>query len=172
MERRSGARVRCHLFCQLGLDEGRRTGAVIDLSRGGMRLLTDRPLDVGESVRVLFAPRNGKTLDVDTLVWHGQRLGDAKFAIGLVLSEPSPEYFEAVDALAEDSGASPEGQAAPTCDAPPEEPQTFTFCVRARMRNSPRTRTLYVDGASLEAARSRAGQALGADWTLLEVRRA
>lgn len=172
MERRASARQRCHLVCQLTLDDGMRAGAVVDISKGGMRLLTDRPIDQGESVRVRFAPSQGKPLDVDTLVWHARRLGAAKFSIGLVLSEPSPDYLEAVDAFLQDAPRpDPARQAGGRAEQTDPEAEA-TFRLRARRRDSPRSRTLHVDAVSAEEACLRAREALGSEWTVIEARRA
>jgi hypothetical protein len=137
-----------------------------------MRLLTDRPIDQGESVRVRFAPSGGKPLDVDTLVWHTRRLGAAKFSIGLVLSEPSPDYLEAIDAFVQ--GAShpdPSDEASESAEGADREAEA-TFRLRARRRESPRSRILLVDAVSVEEACQRAHAALGPDWKVIETRRA
>jgi hypothetical protein len=169
MERRSGSRIRCHLVCQLRLDEGPRTAAIVDLSRGGMRLLSDQPIDQGESLRVRFAARGGKPVEVDVLVWHARRLARNKFSIGLVLSEPSQDYFDAVEALGAERPASGAPDPPPPAGSRRQAGRPSPFSVRARQRGSPRTRTLYVEASSPEAARERALRALGDGWSLLEV---
>ena len=175
MERRATVRVRCHLPCQLRLPEGTRTATIVDLSTGGIGLLTDERIDECESVHVKFAPRRGKPIEVDTLVWHARRRSTSKFAIGLVISEPSSDYLDAIHALSEEPStapkATPKRDGLAPSDPSPESANTSTFSLRARQRNSSRTRTLSVDAKSLKEARSRARRAIGSDWTLLEADR-
>ena len=171
MERRATVRIRCHIYCQLALDEGARTGTIVDLSTGGIGLLTSQPIQEGEAVRVKLAPRGGKPIEVDTLVWHARCLRTSRFAIGLVISEPSADYFDTIQALSEQLPVTPKPDGLAPSQTSPEPANTSTFSIRARQRDSSRTRTLYVDARSLEEAHTRALQALGSEWALLEADR-
>jgi hypothetical protein len=185
MERRASQRHKCRLDCELWVGGRKLEATVVDASRGGLGIHVEHPIDQGESLRVAFAP-GGKPVELEVLVWRvrsARRSGDAapRYALGTVLCEPPPEYLELVDAGARGLVAGrrseaprrgrskPAGASSRVGPAPePPGPAERTFRVRARS-GSNRTRMLHVDAASPEQARTRAGAALGQDWSVLEI---
>ncbi|HWN90222.1 MAG TPA: hypothetical protein VNQ15_02385, partial [Verrucomicrobiae bacterium] len=57
----------------------------------------DEPLEVGKTAKLHFRLPNGRSLDVDAIVWHADRDGSAFFFVGLegeeidITSRPVPQ---------------------------------------------------------------------------------
>ena len=72
-------------------------GQVVDLSMGGIRVLSRRPRE-GVKILVLHTPRFGKiTLDVQ-MVW-GKQISPSEFAVGLVFEEIPADIKPKIEAL-------------------------------------------------------------------------
>jgi len=55
----------------------------VNLSPMGTKVRVDEPLEVGKTAKLHFRPPNGRTLDVDAIVWRSDRDGSAFFFVGL-----------------------------------------------------------------------------------------
>jgi hypothetical protein len=55
----------------------------VNLSPMGTKVRVDEPLEVGKTAKLHFHPPNGRSLDVDAIVWRADRDGSAFFFVGL-----------------------------------------------------------------------------------------
>ncbi len=69
----------------------------VNLSPMGTKVRVDEPLEVGKTAKLHFRPPNGRSLDVDAIVWRADRDGSAFFFVGLegdeteIISRPAPQ---------------------------------------------------------------------------------
>lgn len=182
MERRRSPRIKCRFPCEiLGL-ENRTSGTVLDLSEGGLSVLTALEADPGESLVVRFEAPNGKPIEVEALLWHSRRVrdratGKTTWALGLMISNACDAYLR----LAPQTGA-PRPEPASSSEAgdpgesdesdesgDPSAKELAEFRIRVKQVGGPRTRTLTLSAESDEEASALAATHLGDDWEVLEV---
>jgi len=156
----------------------------VDISEGGLCLLSQVWLEPGRSVEIAIdVPGKGESR-VRAEVWHvrRQRIGESSrrvWTLGLMLQEPDAAYrtlLAAAGVAAE--GPAPqatEGGARGTGSADIAaldslDPQPFR--VRVKATGGPRTRLLTLTASSVEEAMALASRDLEASWTVVEVKRA
>jgi len=116
-ERRSSPRTRCRLHCSIQRGRKRFRARVVDVSEGGLCLLSPVPLQPKRSYRLSVDVPTVGAVDFEALAWHVRPVksggaGGARkvWSVGMMLSDP-PEGFKALlpgGSLRSQSGASTE----------------------------------------------------------------
>jgi len=181
-ERRKSPRIKCRFPCEI-LGSGNRTsGTILDLSEGGLSVLTALEAEQGESLTVCFKAPGGKPIEVEALLWHSRRVrdratGKTTWALGLMISRACDAYLR----LAPQTGAprpepvSSSGEGDPGDPGESDDPgessakELAEFRIRVKQIGGPRTRTLTLSAESREEVRALAATHLGDDWEVLEV---
>jgi Tfp pilus assembly protein PilZ len=150
--------------CSLRIDGREHRALVLNLSTGGLFVRTTARARPGARIE-LELPVEGKRESLPlcaSVVWR--RLTPSTVSqlneggLGLRISDAPPAYL---DLMAELSG-----------DPSVAETQLLCFDVRVKQSAGPRSRWLRVDGSDEAAACALALSKAGADWEILEVRRA
>jgi hypothetical protein len=175
-------RTRCRLSCTVKTERNRIRALVLDVSEGGLCIVTPRRLRNRARIEVVIDdPRHG-AVEVEAVVWHDRPFrqpssGRKGFATGLMLSKAGPD-FQAL--------ASPEtARQKPKEDAPAalhngasksrkdsldlDAEGPCVYRVRLRAVGSPRLRTLTLAAASEAAVREAVLSDLPGEWEVLEV---
>lgn len=84
--------------------DDRLIGYVGDLSEGGVKLVSDTPVEVGQSLqlRLKMRDREGQLqcMDIDaTCMWTGENSKSGYFEAGLTLDRPTPAFSELIGRL-------------------------------------------------------------------------
>jgi hypothetical protein len=167
MERRRSARARCILACDIVVGRKVVEGVVRNVSEGGLALEAPLPAaETGETLELRLKPPRRSPIEIAAVVWH-LRTGRKGAAgpvtrFGLVLSEAGEEYFDLVASLLLRAGRA----AAP---APTVPPPLQSFAVQVAQAGSPRTRRILVRAADAGAARARALEETGPEWSVVAV---
>jgi hypothetical protein len=173
MERRKSPRIKCRFPCELSGSRLHGPGTVLDMSEGGLSVLTALEIDQGESLTVRFQAPGIGAVAVEAMVWHSRRVrdratGDNSCALGLMVSRASEAYSR----LVAPSGASPAESADASVLNDADEvcgDALGSYRIRVKERASPRTRILTLSATSDEEARALAITHLGEEWEVLEV---
>lgn len=187
-ERRKSPRIKCRFPCEIQGSGNSAAGTVLDLSEGGLSVLTALRADQGESLSIRFEAPGGEAIEVEALLWHSRRVRDRAtgktiWALGLMISSACEAYFR----LAPQTGAprpepvrsSGEGDAGESdqsgefdesseADQPSGE-ELAEFRIRVKQIGGPRTRILTLGARSDEEAGTLAATHLGDDWEVLEI---
>ena len=196
MEQRKEKRRKRRLPCDLQIGGKRHEATVVEVSDGGLSVLTAESPELGTEIRVAIKPPGEAPIDVVALVWNKRRASPRKgsgprYRLGLVIVCSSAGYLRLLGepGAAETrskpdepgSDASPPTREAPpstsfqaaaqppTASAPPVDEAGASYRVRAAQKGGPRSRVVVVSASSAEDAGGRALADLGADWVVLEV---
>lgn len=96
MER--GSRIRCRIPCEVSLGRTRTKGSVLDLSEGGLALVTRLVLNEGDDVCIKLHPhRREGAIDLQGLVWSCRKRASAGGkpappVLGIMISDAPAEY--------------------------------------------------------------------------------
>ena len=189
-ERRKYPRIRAKFPCELRFGGHSVKARVRDLSEGGLSVLADiEEPDQGESVAVTLHPPNRLSIELACVFWHSRSVrvvGEDRSTVhlGLVLSAPSDDFFELVDALRDRKPAPPQDATEPVAKLSSEsseasgsiattgDPVLHQYSVRVKQNGGPRSTRLVVAARDLRDAEDRALAEIGLGWMALEVRRA
>jgi len=198
-ERRRSPRTRCRLRCTLRVGRQRVRARVLDVSEGGLCLLSPVGLRAKQSVTLqIDVPPHGP-VTVEAVAWHVRKLksGTApSFSIGMMISKAG-EGFRALLPGVDARGAGSDEVAATLAElaschadepAPADQLELLDdadlgldddggfegtgldlFRVRVKAKRGPRTRTLTLSAASAVEAESLARTDLDDTWQILEV---
>ncbi len=173
-ERRKSRRKRCRLRCTILKGEERKRGCILDVSEGGLCLLSPIPFGRDESFAVqIDVPRIG-VVEVRLLSWHvrrvsGRKIRNAAWSVGAVIVTADAGYSTLLPDG--DVGRSArEGANAAINGVAPNDLKVFK--VRVKQRTGPRTRLLSLTAADEEEARRLAVADVGSDWSVVDFRRA
>ncbi len=184
MERRQSPRTACRFRCRIRQGTQTADGTVVDISTGGLAVRAEQELNHGDSVAVEFEVPGRGAMTVEAIVWHVRmaRLknsGKTIYLLGMMLAKAPDSYLALAGASRTEAkkAAEPGPEEAPPPPPRPEpspatDPELLPYRLRLRHLTSPRTRTLSVDAGSTDEARRIAGAELGAEWEVLEVKRA
>ena len=181
-ERRKSPRIKCRFPCEIAGPEKSTSGTVLDLSEGGLSVLTALEVEQGESLLVRFKAPGGTPIEVEALLWHSRRVrdrasGKTTWALGLMISRACDAYFR----LAPQTGAPRPEPASSSAEGDPGAPgeseeseessgkELAEFRIRVKQIGGPRTRNLTLSAESREEARALAATHLGDDWEVLEI---
>jgi hypothetical protein len=162
-EKRTLARVKKRLPCELVVEGVTHTGLVLDVSPRGLFVQTAATPAPGTSLTVRLHPPSGRAIVVQGRVARRRmvprRLASlASGGIGVRVESAPEEFFQLL------TGARPAAASA----APAAEPE-LRFRVRVQQTSGPRSRTLVLAARDATDACARAVSSLGDDWNVLEV---
>jgi hypothetical protein len=195
-DRRRSPRTRCRLHCTLRVGRRAIRARVLDVSEGGLCLLSPVALRPKQEVTLkIEVPPHGP-VTVEATAWHVRKLKggpSASFSIGMMISKAG-EGFRALlpggdgrAAGSEEVAVALADIAAQAAEAPSEddllddadlgltedealpEEGLELFRVRVKATRGPRTRTLTLGAASAVEAESLARADLDDSWQILEV---
>ena len=188
-ERRREERIKVRFPCDLAFGSVRASGMVMDVSAGGLSVVTDKNADQGESVFVRLHPKGHPSIEIEALVWNVRRAkkkgnGKATVRLGLVLSEAPDEFSKLLKSKTPARVAKPSQPAPPARQGSPEprpevEPEPVLkalppplenrFRARVKQSDTNRTRMILVFAASAEDAAEKALAEVEPGWILLEI---
>jgi hypothetical protein len=185
VERRNHHRIQCRLACEVKLGRTRLRGRVLDISEGGLCILTPERLAKEAKVRVTIEIPSVGPIDLEATVWHQRRVkqkfsGGRGWATGLILDKSDPAYEALVDpteALTDPTAVQTEsipGVARGEADLEAElvgelDEASSIYRLHVKAVGSNRTRMLTISAASAEAARDSVLAELPGEWTVLDV---
>lgn len=194
VERRKDPRIPCRIPCELLLRSGSERATVYDLSLGGLGVQgASKTLSQGDTCRVRLRPSGRSSIEIHAMVWHERmaRKGGQLSILGLVLTEPSKEFFELVETLHKESStpktsiaeraaaakkAEQKAKPAATKKAPagelaatPKIKKLEQFAVRVTQTTGSRTCRIVVAAESRKLAKETALAEVGEGWSILEV---
>lgn len=168
-ERRATPRARCRLACRVLRGRDQIPARVLDVSEGGLCVLSPVELEVGYIVRIeIDVPARGPS-EVQVRVWHVRKnqrpsTGEILWSVGMLMLKSDDSYktllppARPIDAL----GPGVE-DAADYLEA---------YRVRIQIRGEPRTRLLNLAATSEAEARRMALADVDESWSVVEVRKA
>jgi Tfp pilus assembly protein PilZ len=201
MQTQSEPRLRKRLHCTLSDDARRHNGLILNLSQRGLFVQTNMPAEPGTLLSIdVHDPIRGEEIPIRAAVVWRRRVparmkGTNESGMGLRLVsrpdawqqmmsgmlEPTPAQPDAVASSAEPStkrvtkpSAKPSTKPStkPRESAPVVDPAPVcTFVVRLAQPGGPRSRRLWVQATSEQAAREEAIARAGVGWTILELSR-
>lgn len=170
MQLQRDQRISKRLPCAVRVAKRRYSGLVLNLSRGGVYVQTNAAASRGSSVTLeLQVPDEKEGIALEgTVAWRkvvpGQLRQLAGGGFGCRIDNADERYYRV---LACWMGSDVQGVALEA--PPPDGPRHPTWRVRVRARTGPRSRTVTVEAATLEAARSEALSHAGEGWHVIEV---
>lgn len=198
-ERRREPRVQCRLHGQLTRGRERIRVRIVDVSEGGVCLLSPVWLDPKKPVAIAIDVPGRGPARVQVEIWHVRREKSRSsngkiWVAGALLREGDEAFAGLLESVGLRDRAAREIPARPATKppAPASPPQVLkapepepehepeldeeidaydprTFRLRCKAKGNPRTRTLTLAAASAEEARKIAERDLGVEWELLEV---
>ena len=198
VERRKDPRIPCRIPCELLLRSGSERATVHDVSRGGLGVQgASKSLSQGDTCRVRLRPAGQESFEVHAMIWHERpaRKGGKVSLLGLVLTEPSKDFFDLVEALSEESSGpklsiAQRAAAAKKADQKAKPPKVEVekepsgsgelapapviaelkqFAVRVTQTTRSRTCRIVVAAENRRVAKQTALAEVGEDWDVLEV---
>ncbi|MCH7867064.1 MAG: PilZ domain-containing protein [Myxococcales bacterium] len=175
MQTQHHPRYKKRIPCEFEDDQGHHLGMVLNVSQSGLFLSSRVTPRVGSKIVLHLSPGSGpRSTDVAArVVWKrkvhrsAQVMGDGGF--GLEIEGACEGY----DRLMRDLVPAMAHQAANAQATAEEggacEPTPATFCVRAALAGTPRTRSLEIRAVDDQEACARALGSLGEGWQILGV---
>jgi hypothetical protein len=176
-ERRKTARASCRLPCRVIHSRGTARSRIVDVSEGGLCLLSPSWLKPKEEVDIAIDVPGTGVSSVRVEIWHVRReqsgsSGNRVWVIGASLLDADAAYaklLRATGAVAAAESAAPSAESTPSA-IDSVEPRAFR--IRCKANGGPRSRVLTLAAESEDEARSIAVRDLGSAWTVLEIREA
>jgi len=166
-ERRKSPRMRCRLGCRVERGRDRIRARVLDVSEGGLCVLSPVELEKGYIVKVMIDIPSHGPVEVQSRVWHVRKNRNPTtqaivWSVGMLLLKADAEYRRLLP--------HPQATAVEDDGTRDETDQFIAFRVRVQVRGEPRTRLLNLAASSEEEARRLALLDLDDSWSIVEVR--
>ena len=171
-ERRQSSRVKCRIRCTVAIGEVHLAGCLLDVSDGGLCLLSPSPVEQHDSLRIhIDVPGMGR-VTVRALAWHvrrvqGARSGKRAWAVGAALVKADPGYYSLLREEGTLSRASEGNEDAAIGGVHAGE--LIVFKVRVKKRTGPRTRLLSLTARDEAEARRLTLNDLDDSWAIVDV---
>lgn len=146
-------------------------GLILDVSEGGLCLLTPVSIEHQESLAIhIEDPRIGP-MNIEGLAWHvkkvrGSKPGKMAWSIGVVVLKADDAYYKLLP-QSHDTDSAPKDQKEAEDEAIADE--LLVFKVRVKERASPRTRLLSLTAADENEASKFASADLDEKWSIVEI---
>lgn len=173
-ERRQSPRIKCRIRCRIQRERDHRSGCLLDVSEGGLCVLSPDPVSQHESLKLHIEVPDLGRISVHAIAWHVRRVrgatsGKKAWSVGAVLAKADPGYHSLLqDAVL--SGASTGNEAATIGGIRADELQVFK--VRVKKKLGPRTRLLSLTAKDAEEAERLATKDLDESWVIVDVKAA
>ena len=169
-EKRQSPRTQCRLHCRILRGRDRIRARVLDVSQGGLCVLSPVELQKGESLAIeIDVPGHG-TVNVQAFVWHVRRTTSKathrkSWSAGLILTKSDDTNSGLFTATAEN------GPFEPTAydDTTETEDGLNVFRVRVQIEGTPRSRILTLSAATEDEAIEMTTKDLEEPWSIVEV---
>lgn len=197
MQTQSEPRLRKRLHCTLSVDARRHNGLILNLSQRGLFVQTSMPAEPGTLLSIdVHDPIRGEEIPIQAAVVWRRRVparmkGTNESGMGLRLVSRPDAWQQMMSGMLEPTPAPPDvvaGSAEPATSrvtkhsanpsTNPREPAPVvdpapvsTFVVRLAQPGGPRSRRLWIQAATEQAARQEALARAGIGWTILELSR-
>ena len=169
-EKRHSLRTRCRLHCRILRGRDRIRARVLDVSQGGLCVLSPVELQKGESLASeIDVPGHG-TVNVQASVWHvrstiSKATRRKSWSAGLILTKSDDTDFGLFTFVAENGPLEPTAYDGTT----ETEDGLNIFRVRVQIEGTPRSRILTLSAATEGEARDVATEDLEEPWSVVEV---
>ena len=169
-EKRQSLRTQCRLHCRILRGRDRIRARVLDVSQGGLCVLSPVELQQGQSLGVAIDLSANDTVHVQADVWHVRsRKSNATrgnyWSAGLLITQSDDTYTRLFESTAE---IDPHEQIASDCSTETEDAR-IVFRVRVQIEGTPRRRILTLSAATEDEAREMATKDLEEPWSIVEV---
>lgn len=183
-ERRREPRASCRLHCRVGVGRQHERARIVDVSRGGMCLISPVWLEPKKTYEVAVDVPGTGVARIRAEIWHVRRekRRDSNVRIwiaGATLVDADAAYTKLLKATGVAKEIAPVDAAATGGAAPAAvEPEPIdaldprVFRIRCKARSGPRTRVLTMAADDEQQARRLVVEELGASWSVLEIREA
>ena len=167
-ERRKSPRIQARLHCTVRRGSDRFRARILDLSDGGMCLMSPIELHRGEHLEIQLEIPGQHAVDVEATAWHVRALessdGRRTWSVGTMLTKSGRDYDRLIPnegrcEFADDDEV--------TQEFAEHEIQVYRVVVQAIIQ--PPTRVLTIGAASEEEARALASEDLGEDWSVVDI---
>ncbi len=170
-ERRQSPRVPCRIRCTVRVADARVSGWVLDVSDGGLCLLSPSAIAQHDSLKLhLDVPGLGR-VSVHAIAWHvrrvrGARSGKQAWSAGAVLVRADPGYVSLLrnEALSSASAGNDDAAVGGV-----RARDLTVFKVRVKKQDGPRTRTLSLTALDEDEAKRLATTDLDQSWAVVAV---
>lgn len=167
-ERRRSNRITCRIGCQLVRGQDAIRARVLDVSDGGLRVLSPVEFAEYESLRIEIDLPGRQPALIDARVRHvcaveSRGTRRRAWSIGMELVGGDELREALAQSVRTDTGVMDE----PAVNRESNAPDTFR--VRVKLRGEPRSRLLTLSATSEEEARELAMSSLGDAWAVTEV---
>ena len=169
-EKRHSLRKRCRLHCRIRRGRDHIRARVLDVSQGGLRVLSPVELQKGESLAIEIDVPGYGTVNVQASVSHlrstiSKTTRRKGWSAGLILTKSDDTDSGLFTFSAEKNPSKPTGNDGPT----ETEDGLDIFRVRVQIEGTPRTRILTFSAATEDEARDMATKDLDDSWSIVEV---
>jgi hypothetical protein len=198
MQTQCEPRLRKRLHCTLNVDARRHNGLILNLSQRGLFVQTSMPAEPGTLLDIdVHDPVRGAEIPIQAAVVWRRRVtnrlkGTNESGMGLRLVSRPDAWQQMMSGMLEPTDERLAQVADPASPAPSDvtnpitadreatpivakpivaTPPVATFVVRLAQPGGPRSRRLWIQAESDEAARAEALARAGGGWTILELRR-
>lgn len=180
-ERRKSERANCRLSCRVLQGKQRIRSRIVDVSEGGLCLLSPAWLKPKEEVQISIDVPGSGASTVRAEIWHMRReksrtSGNKVWIAGVIVLEADDCYRKLLKSAGVAGEPEKPGDAASSAAKGTPDPldqiPTKSFRIRCKAQSGPRSRVLTLAAESEEEARSFAVRDLGGDWVVLEIRQA
>ena len=191
VERRRTKRGSCLLPCSFKQGRRRVDARILDVSEGGLCLLSPISLKAGQTLDISIVIPGTGIARIHSRVWHvrtdkARRSRGEVWIVGAILTDSDLAYrklLRAAGALPSTEDASPDvvpepvrseivktvDETTPTRDLSNEDSDERVFRLRCKRAGEPRTLILTVSARSKDHAEDMAIRDLGSDWVVLDV---
>ena len=169
-DKRNSPRTQCRLHCRILRGRDRIRARVLDVSQGGLCVLSPVELQKGESLAIeIDVPGHG-TVNVQAFVWHVRRTTSKatrrkSWSAGLILTKSDDTDSALFTSTAENGSFEPTAYD----DSTEAENGLKVFRVRVQIEGTPRSRILTLSAATEEEAIAVATEDLDDPWSIVEV---
>ncbi|MCR9095608.1 MAG: PilZ domain-containing protein [bacterium] len=171
-DRRQSERVRCRIRCTVHVGDEQLTGCLLDVSEGGLCLLSPEAVQQHDSLRIhIDVPGLGR-VTVSALAWHvrrvqGARSGKRAWAVGAALVKADPGYTSLLreEGILLEASEGNQDAAVGGVNAG----DLTVFKVRVKKKNGPRSRLLSLTARDEAEARRLTLNDLDDSWSIVDV---
>ncbi len=173
-ERRKRPRTLCRLHCRIRRGRDRIRARVLDVSEGGLCVLSPVELKKGQPLEIAIDVPGHGVVNLQANVWHVRRAKSRStrrwtWSAGMILAKSDDTYTRLL------TPAKPTSQAEPTASAHGDDPtgeaeELQVVRVRVQARGEPRSQLLTLAAATEEEARELAAEDLDSSCFITEVR--
>jgi hypothetical protein len=173
-ERRKAPRLKCRIPCAVRRGRDRIPASILDVSQGGLCLLSPVSIERGDGLAVLIEVSGSEPIELEATAWHSRVVttGASRrraWSVGAMILKADDGYQALLADFDQEREVPNVGEVVEdaSCGA-----ELHSFRVRVQANSGPRTRLLTLTAANETEARALAIADLDDSWAIVDVRRA